>query len=136
MLSFITLGSALGFQDLISLPIPGLYGSYLICCALLLYRRLAGHIKPHNDLDGQRIRPGHLTWGRWRIPGIWGTANNMFACTYLAIIWFFSFWPAQTPVTPQTMNYSALIFGAVLLFSVVWYKVDAHKSYVGPIIEI
>lgn len=77
-----------------------------------------------------------LVWGPWRIPGIWGILNNAFACVYLTIILFFSFWPPMTPVTPSTMNYSSLVTGAMLIFSIAYYFVRARKDYQGPIIEV
>jgi choline transport protein len=77
-----------------------------------------------------------LEWGPWRIPGVWGIMNNAFACVYLTFILFFSFWPPATPVVPSTMNYSSLVTGTVVLFSVVYYFVWAKKDYKGPIVEI
>lgn len=77
-----------------------------------------------------------LAWGPWRIPGIWGILNNAFTCVYLAVVWFFSFWPTATPVTPQSMNFSVLVTGVVVIFSVLYYFIRARKIYVGPIIEV
>lgn len=34
------------------------------------------------------------------------------------------------------MNYSVLIFGAVILFSIVYYLIVAHRTYVGPLVEV
>ena len=34
------------------------------------------------------------------------------------------------------MNYSVLVFGAVILFSIVYYLTIAHKTYVGPLVEV
>ncbi len=34
------------------------------------------------------------------------------------------------------MNYSVLMMGAVLLFSVFDYMLYAHKIYTGPVVEI
>ena len=34
------------------------------------------------------------------------------------------------------MNYSVLLFGAVMLFSLLWYFVRARKYFEGPIVEI
>lgn len=65
-----------------------------------------------------------------------GVLNNAFACVYLLVLWFWAFWPPQTPVVPETMNFSILTFGATVLFAVFWYIVDGRKSYQGPVIEI
>lgn len=77
-----------------------------------------------------------LIWGPWHISGTWGIVNNTITCVYLIVIWFFSFWPATTPVTPETMNFSVVVTGAVFIFSVVYYLIRARKTYVGPVIEI
>lgn len=34
------------------------------------------------------------------------------------------------------MNYSVLVFGTVILFSVAYYLMVAHKTYVGPLVEV
>ena len=135
LLSLVSLGSAIAFTDLVSLTVAALYPSYFVCCALLLWRRCSGHIKPHSDLSTQ-IGPDNLAWGRWRIPGVLGILNNIFACVFLVVLWFFSFWPPETPVTPATMNFSCVMFGAVLIASLFWYYVSARKTYVSPLCEL
>ena len=77
-----------------------------------------------------------LTWGPFKVPGIWGIAVNVLSCLYIIIILFFSFWPPATPVVASTMNYSCLVFGAVIIFSVIYYLLIAHKYYIGPIVEV
>jgi choline transport protein len=63
-------------------------------------------------------------------------ANNLFACVYLVVLWFFSFWPGSVEVTVQSMNFSSVTFGGTVLFAVVWYYVRGRKTYVGPIVEV
>ena len=82
------------------------------------------------------VGPGNLQWGPWRIPGILGVLNNIFACLYLILLWFWAFWPPETPVAPSTMNFSVLMFGGVALFAVIWYMVAGKKQYTGPVIEV
>ncbi|KAF7929298.1 uncharacterized protein EAE98_005217 [Botrytis deweyae] len=136
LLSLIILGSGVAFNNIVNLSIAGLYSSYLICCGLLLWRRLQSPgIKAYNPRI-LRLGPDNLHWGPWRIPGILGVLNNAFACVYLFVLWFWAFWPPQTPVVPATMNFSILTFGATVLFAVFWYLVDGRKSYQGPLIEI
>ncbi|APA06522.1 hypothetical protein sscle_02g012920 [Sclerotinia sclerotiorum 1980 UF-70] len=136
LLSLIILGSGVAFNNIVNLSIAGLYSSYLVCCGMLLWRRLQSRkIKAY---DPRIIIYGadDLHWGPWRIPGILGVVNNLFACVYLFVLWFWAFWPPQTPVGPATMNFSNLTFGATILFAVFWYIVDGRKSYQGPVIEI
>ena len=139
LLSLIVFGSTLAFNDVVSLSISGLYTSYLIGNGLLLYRRLAGHIRPFsagseeltNTIDAE-----HLTWGPWRIREPIGTAVNMFSCAYLVVVLHFSYFPTAINPTAASMNYSSLMVGSVTLFSIGYYLIYARKTYTGPVIEI
>lgn len=86
-----------------------------------------------NDIND--VLQPHLTWGPWRVPGIWGTINNAFACIYIIFVLFWSFWPPETPVTPKNMNYSVLMTGVVIGFSIIYYYVWGKDQYRGPLIE-
>ncbi|KAI0478677.1 putative GABA permease [Xylariaceae sp. FL0804] len=136
LLSLIILGSSVAFNNIVDLSIAGLYSSYLLSCGLLLWRRTQPRgIRPF-DTRTSRVGPRNLQWGPWRIPGALGIVNNVFACLYLLLLWFWAFWPPSTPVTPETMNFSILTFGAVALFAVIWYFVTGRKNYKGPIVEV
>lgn len=79
--------------------------------------------------------PTQLFWGPWHIPGIWGIINNAYACVYMIFVIFWSVWPPQTPVDPASMNYSVLVTGGVILFSIFWYYIRGRKEYRGPLLE-
>ncbi|KAL8811645.1 MAG: hypothetical protein Q9223_007490 [Gallowayella weberi] len=147
LLALINIGSSIAFNDVISLTINGIYTSYLLACSLLLYRRLTASIAPPNTYSStpKIVTNGNngsdqgiinLTWGPFHLPGAFGVAVNTIGCVYMVIIIFFSFWPPTTPVTPATMNYSVLVTGSVVLFSVVYYWLYARKIYQGPLMEI
>lgn len=139
LLALINIGSSVVFNDVISLTISGLYASYLICIVLLLWRRYTGFIEtsPHETTDLSRgIEHMRLVWGPFHLPGVLGILVNLVACVYVVIILFFSFFPPTTPVTPSTMNYSSLVFGSVILFSIVYYVVYARRHYKGPFVEV
>lgn len=135
LLGLINIGSSTALNDVISLVLEGFYTSYLMACGLLLYRRTRGDI---GDTDGPvgsaALKP--YTWGPWRIPGALGIVNNACACVYLIVLSFFSFWPTVLPVTPANMNYSSLVTGTVVIFSVTYYVTWAHRIYKGPIVEV
>lgn len=157
LLALIRIGSTTVYDDIISLSVSGLYASYFIPCAFLLWRRSTGQmierseltaadlnkssaIKSHekddsNGRDDNYVIQPRLVWGPWRIPGIWGTMNNAFACIYIIFVIFWSFWPSATPVTPETMNYSVLMTGAVIIFSLVYYRVWGKTQYLGPLVD-
>ncbi|EXJ90540.1 hypothetical protein A1O1_03643 [Capronia coronata CBS 617.96] len=76
-----------------------------------------------------------LIWGPWHIPGIFGIINNAYACVYMIFVIFWSVWPPSTPVDYQTMNYSIVVTGGVVIFSIIWYFVRGRKEYKGPLID-
>ena len=135
LLSLINIGSSTAFGDVISLILETFYTSYLLAVGSLLYRRLKGDIGFSSDITDEPPSTPYV-WGPWHLPGALGVANNAFACAFLIIIAFFSYWPSTLPVSPQNMNYSSLVTGSVMLFSVVYYWVYARKVYNGPIKEL
>ena len=138
LLALIIIGSSTAFNDIVSLSVVGLFGSYFMAAALLLWRRCKGDIKPYeNHRKTLSNVPGApLEWGPWRVRGVFGVVNNMFTVMYLAVIFFFSLWPPATPVTPSTMNYSVVMLGGALILSVFYYFTRARKQYTGPVVEI
>lgn len=141
LLALINIGSATAFNDIISLSVSGLYTSYLICASLLLYRRLTGGFistsNPESPSASELANTAGapLIWGPWHIPGVFGVVNNTFACMYLSVILFFCFWPPVTPVVAASMNYTVLVTGGVLLFSLFYYVFWARHEWQGPVIE-
>ncbi|CAG8980474.1 hypothetical protein HYALB_00013595 [Hymenoscyphus albidus] len=137
LLALITIGSATAFNVFVSLTVVGLFTSYLLAASLLLYRRCTGAIRLSSDspMDMVNTVNAPLVWGPWRLRGVFGIANNAFACIYLTIVLFFSFWPSATPVVAATMNYSSLMGGAVVLFAIAYYILHARKVYIGPVLE-
>ena len=53
----------------------------------------------------------------------------------MVFVIFWSVWPPYWHVKPDTMNYSVLITGAILLLSGIWYFVRARKIYKGPTVD-
>jgi choline transport protein len=136
VLSLVNIGNAVAFNGVISISIAGLFGSYLVAAILLLYRRVTGAIHTRHDDDTlTNTIGGTLTWGPWRLRGLFGIVNNAFSCVYLLYIFFFSFWPPGKDVTPQNFNWAVLVFGTVVSFSVLYYVAWARKIYTGPVIE-
>ncbi|KAF4983786.1 hypothetical protein FZEAL_870 [Fusarium zealandicum] len=138
LLSLINIGSPVAFQNVTSLSISCLYASYLIAAVLLLYRRCTkGFTMPGpSDLPALANTVGaQLVWGPFHVPGTFGIANNVFTICYLIVIGFFSFWPPVLNPTPDMMNYSVLVTGSLVVFSVIYYFVWGNKEYKGPILE-
>ncbi|KAL8896390.1 MAG: hypothetical protein Q9192_003116 [Flavoplaca navasiana] len=147
LLALINIGSATAFNGVISLTISGLYSSYLLAAGLLLYRRCTGSItipttyeaNPKIVTEGETVSGQgviNLTWGPFRFPGPLGIVINVVGCVYMVIVVFFSFWPPVREVDASTMNYSILVTGFWILFSVVYYFAYARRVYKGPLMEI
>lgn len=135
ILDLIDLGSSIVLNDLMSLSVNSMYGSYFVSASLLLWRRCAGDIvddRRETCITANSIR---LSWGPWRIPGILGIINNAFACVWMVVVLFFTSWPPATPVTASTMNYSIFVTFVVAIVSTIYYIIWARKSYHGPVVE-
>ncbi|TVY61355.1 Choline transport protein [Fusarium oxysporum f. sp. cubense] len=138
LLSLINIGSPVAFQNVTSLSISCLYSSYLIAAGLLLYRRLTkGFVLPGtSDLPALANTTGaELVWGPFHLKGAFGIANNIFAMCYLIVVGFFSFWPPMVNPTVDMMNYSVVVTGGLVIFSVIYYFAWARKEYNGPVVE-
>ncbi|KAI0466805.1 amino acid/polyamine transporter I [Xylaria cf. heliscus] len=139
IISLVTIGGSTAFNGVVSISVAGLFGSYFIAASLLLYRRISGGIvAPVFQSDETLVNTANpnLTWGPWRLHGVWGISNNFLTCAFLLYFLFFSFWPAFIQVTPQNMNWSILVTGGATTFSILYYLIWARKVYMGPIIEI
>jgi choline transport protein len=55
---------------------------------------------------------------------------------FLILVYVFAFFPLATPVTLATMNWSSLIYGAVVIFSVCHYFVFGKHAYEGPVVLV
>lgn len=140
LLALVVIGSSTVFNDVVSLSVSSLFSSYLLCTALLLWRRCTGGIRNISEIpvtDTVLNVPGApLVWGPFRIPGIWGIISNTVAIIYLTIGVFFSLWPASLEVTASTMNYSVVGTGGVIILSILYYVLYAKGRYNGPIMEV
>lgn len=87
--------------------------------------------------NGHRISVAEapLVWGPFHLPGWFGIVNNAYACMYMIFVIFWSVWPPATPVDYQSMNYSVVVTGGVVIFSIVWYYIRGRKEYSGPVID-
>lgn len=122
LLGLINIGSSTALNAFVSLSVAGSLGCYIVVVGLVLWRRVA--------------RPHTLHWGPWHL-GRWGGAVvNCVALVYVSVAVLFSFFPTSVPVVPSTMNWSCLMYGATVIFAVLFYVFDGRKRYRGPIVEI
>ncbi|KAL2062997.1 hypothetical protein VTL71DRAFT_6069 [Oculimacula yallundae] len=124
LLSLINIGSTAAFNAIVSLTTASFSTSYSIPIALILHKRLRND--PVKD---------NLHWGPWKMGPVVGPVVNILALAFSAIATFFSFWPSNSVVTPQSMNWSALIWSSVIIFSMVFYVIRGKHNYKWPIVD-
>ncbi|KAE9362924.1 amino acid transporter [Stipitochalara longipes BDJ] len=118
LLALINIGSTAAFNAIVSVVVAGYMASYSIPITLILFKRL------RNDPIKDNLR-----WGPWKLGPILGPIVNVVGLIYIIIALFFSFFPSTVTVTPVTMNWSCLLFGATVLFSIVYYMVYGKHVY-------
>jgi len=124
LLALINIGSTAAFNAIISMVVAGFMASYMVPIALILHKRLRNH--PDKD---------KLHWGPWHMGPVLGPIVNAVGLGYIVIALFFSFFPSTVTVNPVTMNWSCLLFGATVLFSIVYYMTYGRYAYKWPVVD-
>ncbi|RDW68715.1 putative GABA permease [Aspergillus mulundensis] len=122
LLGVVNIGSTTALNAITSLAVLGLNISYLVPVSLMLWRRLSS-------------AQVTLAYGPWRLGAI-GVHVNVVSVIYLSYTSIFMVFPPYQPVTAKNMNYSSLIFGAVLIFSGIYWVWQGRKQYRGPDIHL
>ncbi|RGP64472.1 hypothetical protein FLONG3_9530 [Fusarium longipes] len=81
-----------------------------------------------NLLSGRK----NIVYGPFKMHGVWGFIVNGIACAYLLIWSVIYCFPYALPTTPQSMNYTCVIWGGLTLLVSIWWFVSARKGYRGP----
>jgi choline transport protein len=55
---------------------------------------------------------------------------------FLLLVYVFTFFPLAATVEPESMNWSCLIYGVVVLFSICYYFVFGRHAYEGPVVLV
>ena len=121
LLSLINLGSAVAFNAIVSLTVGAILSSYIISISCVALRKI------------RKDQP--LPHARWSL-GRAGLPCNIIAVVFLLVIYVFAFFPLATPVTMSGMNWSVLIYGAVIVFSMVYFWVYGRHAYEGPVVLV
>jgi len=120
LLSLINLGSSVAFNAIVSLTVGAILSSYIISISCVALRKIRHEPLPH---------------ARWSL-GRAGLACNIIAVLFLILVYIFAFFPLSPSPTPETMNWSSLIYGAVIVFSVGYYFVFGRYAYEGPVVLV
>ena len=117
LLSLINIGSTVAFNSIASLGTCALLSSYIISISCMFLKRWRN----------EPLLPSRFNLGR---AGIW---VNGIAVVYLSVATIFSFFPSFPNPTPDLMNWNILIYGVVVVFSLVYFVIQGKKVYVGPV---
>ena len=121
LLALINIGSSEAFLAFISLLVAAYFSSFLLAAGVMLYRRLT-------------MPDSSFIWGPFRL-GRAGVPITIVAMLYTVFGIFFSFWPPNITVTAANLNYSPVIFGSALIFSLGFWVLHGRKVYTGPVME-
>ncbi|KAF2965581.1 hypothetical protein GQX73_g7991 [Xylaria multiplex] len=75
--------------------------------------------------------------GPWHL-GAFSLPIGILGCSFVVVILPFFNFPAVNgaDLTLDEMNWTSLVYGAPMLFVIIWFFVDAHKWFKGPKINI
>lgn len=117
LLSLINTGSAAALNSITSLATSSLLSSYICCIGCITWRRLMKRPLPASK----------FSLGRY------GLAINIVSEIFLIIIFILAFFPAVPRPSAVDMNWSILIYGATVAFSLVYHLFYGRHKYVGPV---
>ena len=117
LLSLIIIGSTIAFNVITSLGQVGLVSSYIVVISCMFAKRLRG----------EELLPSRFSLGKA------GIVVNGVALCFLTLAFIFTFFPAGPHPSPESMNWSSLIFAFILLFSIVYYWIWGRHNYAGPV---
>ncbi|KAI7537202.1 amino acid permease [Hortaea werneckii] len=119
-ISLVNIGSTAAFNSITSLGTGTLTISYIICLSCMIWLRI----------NGKPLLPSRFDLGR-----SFGLTLNVTAVGFLVLVFVIAFFPPvpEPLLTVVMMNWSILIFGVVVLFSMLYYFLWGRKVYVGPV---
>ncbi|OJZ90148.1 amino acid permease [Aspergillus piperis CBS 112811] len=120
LLSLINIGSSVAFNAIMSLGTAALLSSYLISISCVRLRRWRK----------QPLPPARWSMGRFT-PFV-----DTVSLLVLIVVFVFTFFPLTNDTAPSEFNWAIVIFGAVVVFALVYYALYARKVYKGPVTRV
>ncbi|KAM5432817.1 hypothetical protein MferCBS31731_007343 [Microsporum ferrugineum] len=120
LLALINIGSSVAFNAILSLGVGCLLTSYIISIGCVRLKRWRG----------QQLPPA-----RWNM-GKWSSTMETVSLIFLVIAWVFSFFPLENHVNAQSMNWSCVILGGVVIIALIYYASFARHTYKGPVTRL
>ncbi|KAM7196841.1 amino acid transporter [Rhypophila sp. PSN 637] len=115
--SFISIGSSIAFNVITSLGVAALLSSYIISVGCMAVKRIRG----------ETLLPSHFRLGKMGLP------LNLFSFLFLVLSFVMSFFPPTPQPAAEAMNWTVVVYGAVILFSLVYYAIRGRHVYAGPV---
>ncbi|PHH91916.1 hypothetical protein CDD83_9783 [Cordyceps sp. RAO-2017] len=122
LLGLLYLGNDTAFNAALAMAIIGLYLSYILPIAYMLFN------------GRQNLKK--KDFGPFRLGPILGIICNVISMIWMIVAMIFSTFPSQMPVTPQTMNYSIVVLAGWILFGAIYYFVVARHKFVVPMTDV
>jgi choline transport protein len=120
LLSLINIGSTIAFNVISSLGVGALLSSYIVSISCITLKRLRG----------EALVRSSFSLGRAGLP------INIFSVLFLVLAFVLAFFPQSPHPEAKDMNWSIVVYGAVVLFSVVYFAVWGRKRYLGPVVYV
>ncbi len=78
-------------------------------------------------IRGEPLLPSKFNLGRVGLP------INIASIVFLAFVFVFSFMPTGPKPNAAGMNWSVLMFGSTIVFSIAYYVFKGRHVYAGPV---
>ncbi|OCK80861.1 amino acid transporter [Lepidopterella palustris CBS 459.81] len=117
LLSLINIGSTVAFNIVTSLGTGALLSSYIVSISCVLLKRFRG----------EPLLPSRYSLGWWGLP------LNIFSVMFLCLAFVMTFFPPQPKPSAVVMNWNILVYGCVVVFSIVYFVFRGRYRYVGPV---
>lgn len=117
LLSLINIGSSVAFNIISSLGIGALLSSYIVSISCVTLKRLRG----------EPLLTSRFSLGRFGLP------LNIFSLLFLVLAFIMTFFPQSPHPEPIAMNWSILVYGFVVVFSICYFFLKGRYEYAGPV---
>jgi choline transport protein len=117
VLCLIIIGSSIAFNIILSFGNAAMFSSNSIVICCLLRKRFIGEPLP----------PARFSLGKAGLP------INIIALCYLLFAGVFVLFPSVPNPTLIAMNWSVVIFGSLVIFSMIYYFFYGRYNYEGPV---
>lgn len=121
LLSLIVIGSTIAFSSLISLSNVAFFTCYFISIACVLSKRLRGEPLPPS---------------RFRIPSWLSITCSCISLPYILWASIMNFFPVAIPVTPQSMNWSVVVYVGMVVLAGLDYILRGRTVFEPPVSKV